>query len=101
MEREIQTMRIYFLEEFQSADSARSTALYKQPTRATKEIISIMSTFRVITKFDIRSHHYTACVYSMEREVQAMRIYFLEKFQKCRQRAIDSLSKGLQGPQKI
>ena len=27
MEREIQTMRIYFLEEFQSADNARSTAL--------------------------------------------------------------------------
>ena len=27
MEREIQTMRIYFLEKFQSADSARSTAL--------------------------------------------------------------------------
>ena len=29
MERKIQTMRIYFLEEFQSADSARSTALQK------------------------------------------------------------------------
>ena len=29
MEREIQTMRIYFLEEFQSADNARSTALQR------------------------------------------------------------------------
>ena len=38
---------------------------YKGATRATKDIISIISTFRVITKFDIRLHHYTACVYIM------------------------------------
>ena len=62
MEREIQTMRNSFLGEFQSADSARSTALYKH-TRATKEIISIMSTFRDITQFDISLHHYTAYMY--------------------------------------
>ena len=119
-------MRIYFLEEFQSADSTRSTALqraykghsrynlshsyfpsynpvwysfctiiqrvyiawngkfkpfgfiswknfkvrtardrqpHKEPTRATKDIIPIIFTYRDITQFDIRLHHYTACVY--------------------------------------
>ena len=165
MEREFQTMRIYFLEKFQSADSARSTAL-QRPTRATKDIISIIFTFRDMTQFDIRLHFYTAymyiawigkfkpcgfiswenfkvrttrdrqsykgptkghkkynlyhvyfpsykpawysfsplytaCVYNIEREIQTMRIYFLEKFSKCGQRAIDSPTKGLQGPSKI
>ena len=62
IKRKIQTMRIYFLEKFQSADSARSTAL-QRPTRATKDIISIIFTFRDMTQFDIRLHHYTAYMY--------------------------------------
>ena len=164
MEREIQTMRIFFLEEFQSADSARSTVLqraYKghrwynlshfyfpsynpfwysfaplysvcikhgtensnhadlfpgriskcgqhaidSPTKGlqgpSKDIISLILTFRVITQFDIRSHHYTACVYSIEREIQTMRIYFLEEFQSADSARSTAPTKGLQGPPKI
>ena len=45
--------------------TTRDRQPYVGSTRATKDIISIISTFRVITKFDIRLHHYTACVYIM------------------------------------
>ena len=61
--------------------TARDRQPYKGPTRSTKDIISLILTFRVITHFDIRLHHYTASVYSMEREIQTMRILFLEEFQ--------------------
>ena len=44
-------------------------------------MFSIMSTFRVKTQFDIRLHHCKACVYSMEREIEIVRICFLEEFQ--------------------
>ena len=64
-------MRIYFLEEFQSADNA---------PRYNPDLVFIF-TFRDITQFDIRLPHYTACVYSIEREMQTMRINFLEEFQ--------------------
>ena len=81
MEREIQTMRIYFLEEFQSADNARS--IFLNFTRYNPKaytggfiqefiifLIFLIFTLRDITQFDIRLHHYTACVYSMGREMQ-------------------------------
>ena len=74
-------MRIYFLEEFQSADNARSIALQRAFTRAIQGIIFLIFTFRDITQFDIRLPHYTACVYSIGREMQTMRINFLEEFQ--------------------
>ena len=80
MEREIQTMRIYSLENIK-VRTPRDRQPYEGPTRATKDIISIISSFQVITQFDTRFHHYTACVYSMEREIQTMRIYFLEEIQ--------------------
>ena len=56
-------MRIYFLEEFQSADNARSIALQRAYT-GHSSIIFLIFTLRDITQFDIRLHHYTACVYS-------------------------------------
>ena len=99
MEREIQTMRIYFLEEFQSADSARSTAL-QRAYKGHQDIISLIVTFRVITQFDIRSHHYTACVYSMEREIQTMRIYFLEEFQSADSARSTVLQRAYKGHQR-
>ena len=80
MEREIQTMRIYSLENIK-VRTTRDRQPYEGPTRATKDIISIISSFQVITQFDTRFHHYTACVYSMERGIQTMRIYSLEEFQ--------------------
>ena len=61
--------------------TARDRQPYKGPTRATKDVIPIIFTSRDITQFDIRLHHFTACVYSMDPEIQTMRIYFLEEFQ--------------------
>ena len=78
MERRIPTIRKNFLEEYQSADRARSIALQKA-TRATEDMISLILTFKVITQFDIRLHHYTACAYRLERRIPTMRIYFLEE----------------------
>ena len=97
MEREIQTMRIYFLEEFQSADNARSTTLRRAYNWATKDMISIQSTFRDITQFDIRLQHCTACVYSIEREIQTTRIYFLETFQSADNAQSTALQRAYKG----
>ena len=46
--------------------TTRDRQPYKEPTRAIKYVISIISSFRDITQFGIRLHHYTACAYSME-----------------------------------
>ena len=61
--------------------TARDRQPYKGPTKAIQDIISLIITFRVMTQFDIRLHQYTACVYSMERRIQTMRIFFLGEFQ--------------------
>ena len=79
--------------------TAHDRHLYKGPTRATKDIISLIFIFRLITPFDIRLHHNTACVYSIEREIEAMRIFFLEEFQSAdsaRSTALQKASKGHQ-----
>ena len=80
--------------------TARDRQLYKRPTRVIQGIISLILTFRVITQFDIRSHHYTACVYSMEREIQTMRIYFLEKFQSADSARSTALQRAYKGNQR-
>ena len=58
-----------------------------------------MSTFRDITQFDIRSHHNTAaaCVYRVEREIQTMRIYFLEEFQSADSARSTALQRAYKG----
>ena len=91
MEREIEIMRICFLEEFQSADSALSTALQRA---------YIIITFRVITHFDIRLHHCKAYVYSMERDIQTLRIFFLEEFQGADSAQLTALQRAYEGHQR-
>ena len=73
---------------------------YKGPTRATKDLFFINFTFRLITPFDIRLHHYTACVYSMQREIETMRIYFLEEFQTADSVPTTALQRAYKGHQR-
>ena len=96
MEREIETMRIFSWNNFKRR-TASDRQPYKSATRDTKDIVSIMSTFRVITQFDIRSHPYTAWVYSMVREIQSMGIYFLEEFQSADNARSTALRKAYKG----
>ena len=81
MGREMQTMRIYFLEEFQSADNARSIALQRAYKGHSRYNLSHFYSPRYNPVLYSFAGHYTACVYSMGREMQTMRINFLEEFQ--------------------
>ena len=80
MGREMQAMRNNFLEEFQSADNARSIALQRAFKGHSRYNFSHFYSPRY-NQFYIRLHNYTTCVYSMGREMQTMRINFLEEFQ--------------------
>ena len=101
MEREIQTMRIYFLEEFQSADSARSTALqraYKGHQRYNPYNFYFPRYNSVWYSF---APLYSVCIYSMEQEIQTMRIYFLEEFQSADSARSTALQRAYEGPFKV
>ena len=76
---------------------ARDRQPYEGPARANKDIIPIIFTFRDITQFDIRLHHFTACVYSMDPVIQTMRIYFLEEFQSADNARSTALQRAYKG----
>ena len=77
--------------------TARDRQPYEEPARAIQGIIFLIFTFRDITQFDIRLHHNTACVYSMEREIEAMRIFLLEEFPSADSARSTALQKAYKG----
>ena len=97
MELEIQTMRIYFLEEFQNADSARSTALqraYKGHKRYNLYHVYFPRYNPVWYSF---APLYSVYLYSMKLEIQTMRIYFLEEFQNADSARSTALQRAYKG----
>ena len=77
--------------------TARYRQPHKGPIRATKDVVSLLFTFRVITQFAIRLHHYIAFLYSMEREIPTMRIYFLGEFQSADSARSTALQRAYKG----